>query len=137
MKFNRILFMTIACSIFSISQQIFASGCAWYEKFEIGKEFPDRKMSAEIKCRDYNEDMLLCSLILSDPEVPSFIGQWVQVSQKPEEGFISEISMKTSEVMRWEDCDGGDSPPPYKTNGMLYRTLVHGITFEKFVAYPH
>ena len=133
MSFKRVFFSALVYFISFLSQPVLASGCMWYEKFEIGKEFPEQIISGKLKCSTHNGNYILCQLFSLDPQVPHFKPIWIPYPQKPQEGVINRIKVDVYEAMRWEDCDGSDPIPSYKPNVNLFKATVSGQIYEGYI----
>ncbi len=106
-----------------------ASGCMWYERFELGEFLATDVISGTFTCGRY---IGVFSCTFRDDRGQLFKhSEFRNEPLPPPATPVSVVSMAYA-AMQWFDCDGGDPTPPFAANGRYELFTYEGIDYFHF-----
>lgn len=108
-----------------------ASGCAWHERYEPGRQIRQYEAVGRFNCNQFT-----CFFDkLTETEGKGWTYKtdyYFPKSEYPSPGVELRIPVAVYEGMTWLDCDGSDSAPDFKRNGTLYQLEQIGRKYQYF-----
>lgn len=115
--------------IFLLSISAVASGCFWYDRYELGPKVADYQSKGHFSCHEYS-GWKTCVFESQSGEL--YQSDWLQPTNAPPESIAVTVFVTSNEAMWWQDCDGGDPIPSYKKNGVYSPFQFQKATYISF-----
>ena len=115
--------------MFLLSKSALASGCFWYDRYELGPKVPDYQSKGYFSCREFS-GWKTC--VFKSPSGERYQSGWLQPTNAPPESKEVTVNVTSNEAMWWQDCDGGDPIPPYEKNGVYSSFQFQKATYISF-----
>ena len=114
-------------------QNAFATGCMWYDEYEIGPNLRTFATTGEIQCNRIgikDSKIFACDFVEAVSHA-YFGGGYFEENKLPPRGIVA-VTVDEYEVMHWLNCDGSDPTPEYVPNGKLQQLKFMGSTYSHF-----
>lgn len=133
LKMTVLLFVGIGVSVGSVNAS--ASGCAWTPEYAKGRLVSTAEVHGHVQCTSPDGSQGWYCLFHSDDGLtPVMTSGWQKTIGDQDLPVVATV--EKWEAMAWENCDGGDPVPDYKTNGTYYTGMIGGVLFDRFESLP-
>ncbi len=110
-----------------------ASGCMWYDEYELGDHLGTLSVDGTFSCSEYDPGWSRCIFTTAgDHPIQLKSDQFFRDFELPPLDQSIEITIASYEAMHWNNCDGGDEVPPYVKNGIYDFFVFDGKKYERF-----
>lgn len=110
-----------------------ASGCKWYDKYELGKNQGVTDTTGMFTCQEVIRVWSNCRFTSTDGQTRLLSEQAIADDLIPPLDQLLPVSVSSYEAMHWQSCDGGDPTPPCVKNGIYDFLTYGGRKYSQFI----